>query len=383
LRATLPSGSALSEGLVIDPARGCGAAFAFTGQVPLPHRRILGHGGEAHSPAAPAQWAGAGLRAGAWRGGAGVPRDTPARKARADLSSAMTSLHPNAAASGTFNIGGDLAVHRLGFGAMRITGKGVWGEPQDPEAARRLLRHVVELGVNFIDTADSYGPEVSERLIAEALHPYPEDLVIATKGGLTRQGPDQWLPVGRPEYIRQCVEMSLRRLKVDRIDLYQLHRIDAKVPAAETLGALKDLQKAGKIRHVGLSEVKPGEIEHAMKVLPIVSVQNEYNIGNRKSERTLEFCEKHDLAFIPWYPVAAGSLAKPGGPLDAAAKRHGASVGQLALAWLLHRSPVILPIPGTSSIEHLEENTGAAELKLDEEEWAAIEAAVKNSGQPA
>jgi aryl-alcohol dehydrogenase-like predicted oxidoreductase len=287
----------------------------------------------------------------------------------------MTTLHPTAAASGTFSIGGDLTVNRLGFGAMRITGQGVWGDPPDPAAACRLLRQVVELGINLIDTADSYGPEVSEVLIAEALHPYPEDLVIATKGGLTRQGPNQWLPVGRPEYIRQCVEMSLRRLRLERIDLYQLHRIDPKVPAEETLGALKDLQQQGKIRHVGLSEVTPAEIEQARKVLPIVSVQNEYNIANRKSEKTLEYCEKHNLGFIPWFPIAAGDLARPGGPLETAAKRHGATVGQLALAWLLHRSGVILPIPGTSSIKHLEENTAAAELHLDEEEWRAIEAA--------
>lgn len=290
----------------------------------------------------------------------------------------MNTTTPSAAASGTFTIGGDLSVNRLGFGAMRITGKGIWGEPKDPEAARQVLRRAVDLGINFIDTADSYGPEVSERLIAEALHPYPAGLVIATKGGLTRQGPDEWLPVGRPEYIRQCVELSLRRLKVDRIDLYQLHRIDPKVPAEETLGALKDLQQAGKIRHVGLSEVKPAEIERAAKVLPIVSVQNEYNIGNRQSEKALEYCEKHNLGFIPWYPVAAGDLAKPGGVLDEAAKRHGATVAQLALAWLLHRSPVMLPIPGTSSIAHLAENTAAAELKLEESEWAAIEDAARN-----
>ncbi len=207
----------------------------------------------------------------------------------------MTTHHPSAAASGTFSIGGDLSVNRLGFGAMRITGEGIWGDPKDPESARKLLRRVVELGVNFIDTADSYGPEVSERLIAEAFHPYPKDLVIATKGGLTRQGPGGWLPVGRPEYIRQCVEMSLRRLKVERIDLYQLHRIDPKVPAEETLGALKDLQDKGKIRHVGLSEVKAEEIEKRAEVLPIVSVQNEYNIGNRKSEKALEYCEQHGL----------------------------------------------------------------------------------------
>jgi pyridoxine 4-dehydrogenase len=285
----------------------------------------------------------------------------------------MTSTHVSAAASGTFTIGGDLTVNRLGFGAMRITGKGIWGEPEDSDSARDLLRHVVESGVNFIDTADAYGPEVSENLIAEALHPYPADLIIATKGGLTRQGPNQWQPVGRPEYIRQCVEMSLRRLKLERIDLYQLHRIDAKVPAEETLGALKDLQAQGKIRHVGLSEVTPAEIENAMKVLPIVSVQNEYNITDRKSEKTLEFCEKHNLAFIPWSPIGAGDLAQPGGPLDKIAKHHDASVGQLAIAWLLHRSPVILPIPGTTSVKHLEENIASAELTLDVEEWQEIE----------
>ncbi len=285
----------------------------------------------------------------------------------------MSTITPSAAASGTFSIGGDLTVNRLGYGAMRLTGQGVWGDPADPESARRVLRRVVDLGVNLIDTADAYGPEVNERLIAEALHPYPAGLLIATKGGLTRQGPGSWLPVGRPEYLRQCVELSLRRLKVERIDLYQLHRIDPKVPAEETLGALKDLQSQGKIRHVGLSEVTPKEIERAQKVLPIVSVQNEYNIGTRKSEKTLEFCEKHGLGFIPWFPVAAGDLAKPGGPLDAAAKRHGATVAQLALAWLLHRSPVMLPIPGTSSIGHLEENTAAAGLKLEESEWAALE----------
>ncbi len=289
----------------------------------------------------------------------------------------MNQSTTNAAASGTFSIGGDLAVNRLGFGAMRITGKGIWGEPKDPEAAKALLRRVVELGVNFIDTADSYGPEVSERLIAEALHPYPADLVIATKGGLTRQGPDRWLPVGRPEYLAQQVELSLRRLKVNRIDLYQLHRIDPKVPVEETLGALAKLQKQGKIRHIGLSEVNRAEIERAAKTVPIVSVQNEYNLGNRQSEDALAYCESNNLGFIPWYPVAAGKLAAPGGVLDEAAKRHAATVAQVALAWLLHRSPVILPIPGTSSIEHLEENVGSSDLKLSPEEWAEIEAAAK------
>ena len=285
----------------------------------------------------------------------------------------------NAAASGTFSLGGDLPVRRLGFGAMRVTGKGVWGDPPDPEAARNVLRRAVELGVNFIDTADSYGPEVSERLIGEALHPYADGLVIATKGGLTRQGPDSWLPVGRPEYLRQQVELSLRRLKLERIDLYQLHRIDPKVPVEESLGALADLQKQGKIRHIGLSEVNASEIERASKTVKIVSVQNEYNIANRKSEKMLAYCEEHGLAFIPWFPVAAGDLAKPGGVLDQAAKRHGATVAQLALAWLLHRSPVMLPIPGTSAVGHLEENVASAGVELGTDEWSKIEAAAKQA----
>jgi pyridoxine 4-dehydrogenase len=288
------------------------------------------------------------------------------------MTTKSTALKPKAAASGVFKIGGDLPVHRLGFGAMRITGKGVWGEPKDPAEARRVLRKAVDLGVNLIDTADSYGPEVSERLIAEALHPYPRGLVIATKGGLTRSGPEQWAPVGRPEYIRQCVELSLRRLKVDRIDLYQLHRIDPKVPAAETLGALKELQKAGKIRHIGLSEVSVEEIKHAKKTVAIVSVQNLYNLGNRQSEAVLDYCTDHDLGFIPWFPLAAGEMARPGAPLDQAAKSHHATVSQLALAWLLHRSPVVLPIPGTSSVAHLEENVAAASVQLTEDEWDAI-----------
>ncbi len=285
----------------------------------------------------------------------------------------------NAADSGTFQLGGDLPVHRLGFGAMRLTGEGVWGEPKDPAEAKRVLQRTVELGINFIDTADAYGPEVSERLIREALHPYAKGLIIATKGGNTRPGPGTWVPVGRPEYLTQQVEMSLRNLKTDRIDLWQLHRIDPKVPVEESLGAISDLQNAGKIRHVGLSEVKPHEIEQALKVIPIVSVQNQYNIGDRQHEDTLEFCEKHNIAFIPWFPVAAGKLAKQGGPLDTAAKRHGASVSQLALAWLLYRSPVMLPIPGTSSVKHLEENTAAASLKLKDEEWTEIEAEVKKA----
>jgi aryl-alcohol dehydrogenase-like predicted oxidoreductase len=278
----------------------------------------------------------------------------------------------DAVAGGLFKIGGDLPVNRLGFGAMRITGPGVWGEPTDPAEARRVLLRAVELGVNLIDTADSYGPEVSERLIAEALHPYPKGLVIATKGGLTRSGPGKWAPVGRPEYLRQCVELSLRRLKVDRIDLYQLHRIDPKVPAAETLGALKELQEEGKIRHVGLSEVSVAEIEQAGRTVAIVSVQNLYNIGNRQSEAVLDYCAKEGLGFIPWFPLAAGEMARPGSALDRAANRFGATVSQLALAWLLHRSPVMLPIPGTSSVAHLEENQGAASVKLSDADWAEI-----------
>ncbi|MDB6092732.1 MAG: aldo/keto reductase [Verrucomicrobia bacterium] len=276
------------------------------------------------------------------------------------------------AASGEFKLGGDLAVHRLGFGAMRITGPGVWGEPKDPAEARRVLKRAVELGVNLIDTADSYGPEVSERLIAEALHPYPAGLVIATKGGLTRSGPEQWAPVGRPEYLRQCVELSLRRLKLERIDLYQLHRIDPKVPVAESLGALKELQQAGKIRHIGLSEVSVKEIEQARKTVEIVSVQNLYNLGNQQSAAALDYCTKHNLGFIPWFPLAAGDISRAGGALDQVAKRHGATVSQLAIAWLLHRSPVVLPIPGTSSVKHLEENLGGASLKLSDAEWAEV-----------
>ena len=292
------------------------------------------------------------------------------------MNSSPASLKPDAAQGGSFSLGRDLDVHRLGFGAMRITGPGVWGEPKDPAEARRVLQKAVALGVNFIDTADSYGPEVSERLIAEALHPYPRGLVIATKGGLTRQGPEKWSPVGRDEYLRQCVEMSLRRLRVDCIDLYQLHRIDPKVPLEESLGALKSLQRAGKIRHVGLSEVNVAEIEQGRKIMPIVSVQNMYNIGNRKSEKALEYCEKHHLGFIPWFPMAAGALSKSGGPLDRAAKAQGATAGQLALAWLLHRSPVILPIPGTSSLDHLKENVAAASLKLSDAAWEEVEQAV-------
>jgi pyridoxine 4-dehydrogenase len=286
----------------------------------------------------------------------------------------MAATSVNAAASGAFALGGDLQIHRLGFGAMRITGEGIWGEPKDPEQAKQVLRRALEFGVNFIDTADSYGPEVSERLIAEALYPYPRDLVIATKGGLTRSGLNRWAPVGRPEYLRQCVEMSLRRLKIERIDLWQLHRIDPKVPVEESLGAIKELQRQGKIRHIGLSEVTPADIVRASKTVPIVSVQNLYNISDRKYESTLEYCGQNNLGFIPWFPVAAGELARPGGPLDNAAKRHRATVAQISLAWLLHRSPVMLPIPGTSSLEHLEENVAAASVELSPDEWRTIEA---------
>jgi len=283
----------------------------------------------------------------------------------------------SAKASGTFVIGGDLTVNRLGYGAMRITGDGIWGEPKDAEGAKKVLRRAVELGVNFIDTADSYGPEVSERLIGEALAPYAKDVVIATKAGLTRQGPNQWLPVGRPEYLQQEVEMSLRRLKVERIDLWQLHRIDPKVPVEESLGVIKKLQEQGKIKHVGLSEVKPHEIDQARKVIDIVSVQNLYNLSDRTHEDVVDYCTKHKLGFIPWFPVAAGKLAQPGGKLDSAAKKHGATVSQLSLAWLLHRSPVMLPIPGTSSVQHLEENIAAADVKLSDAEWKEIEDSAK------
>jgi aryl-alcohol dehydrogenase-like predicted oxidoreductase len=285
----------------------------------------------------------------------------------------MTTLQTETA--GTFAIGGDLTINRLGYGAMRLTGPGIWGEPKDRDEARRVLQRAVELGVNFIDTADAYGPEVSEEIIAEALYPYPQGLVIATKGGFARPGPNKWEALGRPEYLRQCVEMSLRRLKLDRIELYQLHRIDPKVPVEESLGALKEMQKAGKIRHIGLSEVSPAEIERAGKTVKIVSVQNQYNLSDRKHEKALQYCEQHNLAFIPWFPVASGKLAEAGGPLDQIAKQHNATAAQISLAWLLHHSPVLIPIPGTSSVKHLEENMAAAKLRLSDEEWKAIESA--------
>ena len=278
------------------------------------------------------------------------------------------------AASGTFSLGKDLEVHRLGYGAMRLTGDGIWGEPKDRETAKQVLRRAVELGVDFIDTADSYGPFISEDLIREALHPY-DHVVVATKGGLTRSGPDIWEQVGRPEYLRQCVHMSLRRLGVEQIDLWQLHRIDAQVPVEESLGAVKALQDEGKIKHLGLSEVTVAEIEQARQVIDVVSVQNLYNLGNRQSEEVLDYCEREGIGFIPWFPVAAGELAKPGGLLDEMAKDHHATHAQLALAWLLRRSPVMLPIPGTSSVAHLEENCAAATVELSDSEYDALSAA--------
>jgi len=278
----------------------------------------------------------------------------------------------NAAAAGTFDLGGDLSVNRMGFGAMRITGEGIWGEPENPEEARRVLRRTLELGINFIDTADSYGPKVSERLIAETLHPYPDGLVIATKGGFTRPGPGRWEPDGRPEHLREACEGSLRRLKVDRIDLYQLHRIDPRVPPEEQVGTLAELREEGKIRHVGLSEVGVEEIEQAREIVPIASVQNRYNLTSRGSEDVLHFCEREGMGFIPWFPLATGNLARPGGPLDEIAARYNATPGQIALAWLLWRSPVMLPIPGTSSVKHLEENVAAASLELEGAEFEEL-----------
>ncbi len=275
----------------------------------------------------------------------------------------------------TFSIGGELAVRRLGFGAMRLTGPGIWGPPRDHAEALRVLRRAVELGVNFIDTADSYGPYVSEELIAEALHPYPKGLVIATKAGLVRTGPEQWLPLGRPEYLRQECEMSLRRLRLDRIDLVQLHRIDPAVPAGEQFGLLRDLQKEGKVRFVGLSEVDVREIEAARRVVPIATVQNLYNLENRKSEPVLAHCEKNAIGFIPWYPIAAGKLTAPGGRAQAIAKAAGVTPSQVALAWLLAKSKVMLPIPGTSSVSHLEENCGAERVALSPAQLKELDAA--------
>ncbi|MFI2647074.1 MULTISPECIES: aldo/keto reductase [Micromonospora] len=284
----------------------------------------------------------------------------------------MTTSTRPAKASGTYRIGGDLQVDRLGYGAMQLTGPGVWGDPKDPAEAVRVLRRAYELGVTFIDTADSYGPFVSELLIKEALHPYAEDLVIATKAGLTRSGPGDWRPVGRPEYLRQQCELSLRHLGLDCIPLYQLHRIDEKVPLADQLGELALLKQEGKVRHIGLSEVTVEQIEAARRITPIVSVQNLYNLADRSAEDVLDHCERNDLAFIPWFPIATGNLARPGGPLDAISTEHGATPAQLALAWLLRRSPVMLPIPGTSSVAHLEENVAAAEVRLSDDEFEAL-----------
>jgi pyridoxine 4-dehydrogenase len=261
-------------------------------------------------------------------------------------------------------LGGDMPVRRMGFGAMRITGQGIWGEPPDREAAKRVVRRAVELGVTLIDTADSYGPEVSEKIIAEALVPYPAGVVVATKGGLTRSGPGQWHRNGKPAYLRKACERSLKNLRVERIDLYQLHAIDSKVPLEDSVGELAKLQKEGKIRHIGLSNVSVEQLRRAQALVPIVSVQNRYNLSDRASEDVLEVCGKEAIGFLPWYPLATGALTRAGGPLEAVAGRHGATIGQVALAWLLHHSPVMLPIPGTSSIAHLEENVAAAALQL-------------------
>ena len=279
----------------------------------------------------------------------------------------------NAAASGTFRIGGDLEVNRLGFGAMRITGNGIWGDPEDPKEARRTVARVPELGINFIDTADSYGPFVSEDILAEILSPYKRGLVIATKGGLTRHGPNSWPALGRPEYLKQCVLMSLRRLKLERIDLWQLHRIDPKVPRDEQFGAIADMQREGLIRHVGLSEVSVEEVQAAGRFFKVATVQNLYNLVNRQSEAVLDHCEKNGIGFIPWYPLAGGPLAKEGGALDTLAKKLGATPSQIALAWVLQRSPVMLPIPGTGKVKHLEENTAAVSVKLGDEDFRALD----------
>jgi pyridoxine 4-dehydrogenase len=287
-------------------------------------------------------------------------------KTRATSGGGISGKDLPAAKSGEFLIGGDVPIWRLGFGAMRITGKGVWGEPKDHDETIRVLRRAVELGVNFIDTADSYGPEVSERLIGEALHPYPAGLMIATKAGFDRSGPDKWTLNGRPEHLRKACEGSLRRLKLERIDLYQLHRIDPAYPAEDQLGTLKDLKSQGKIKHIGLSEVSVAQIKHARTIVPIVSVQNRYSLADRAAEDVLEYCERENIGFIPWFPLGAGELAAPGGKLARSAEELKLTTSQLALAWLLWRSPVMLPIPGTSRVNHLEENVATAAMRVDD-----------------
>ena len=282
----------------------------------------------------------------------------------------MTGI--SAAKSGTFKLGNELTIHRLGFGAMRIVGAGIWGEPADRAEALRTLKRVPELGIDFIDTADSYGPDISEQLIREALHPY-KSVHIATKGGLTRTGPDQWIPVGRPEYLIQQAKKSLRNLGIERIDLWQLHRIDPKVPRDEQFGAVKQLISEGIIRLAGLSEVSVDDIKAAQKVFPVASVQNLYNLVTRQSEAVLDYCTKQNIGFIPWFPLAAGDLAKPGSILDTIAHKHKASPSQIALAWILKRSPVMLPIPGTGKVRHLEENVAAVDIKLSDDEFAALD----------
>jgi aryl-alcohol dehydrogenase-like predicted oxidoreductase len=271
-----------------------------------------------------------------------------------------------AAKSGQFRIGGDLTINRLGYGSMRLTGKGIWGPPKDRNEAIRVLRRAVELGINFIDTADSYGPAVAEEIIAEALYPYPAGLVIATKAGFDRPGPDKWVTNGKPEHLRAACEGSLKRLRLDRIELFQLHRIDPKVPADDQLGALQNLQSEGKINHIGLSEVSVKDIEHARSIVPIVSVQNRYSVVDRAAEDVVEYCDRAGLGFIPWFPLASGDVTKSGNAIERAAANLKITPSQLALAWLLHRSPVMLPIPGTSHVEHLEENVAAAAVKLDD-----------------
>lgn len=281
-------------------------------------------------------------------------------------------LAPDATLSGTFAIGGDMVVHRLGFGAMRVTGRGIWGPPADPDEARRTLRRVPELGIDFIDTAEAYGPYVSEELIAETLAPYGR-VIVATKGGHTRQGPDRWSQVGRPEFLIQGVKTSLMRLRVERLDLWQLHRIDPKVPEAEQFGVIAEMQKQGLIRHAGLSEVSVAEIERAQKFFPVATIQNRYNLGDRASEAQLDYCEQHGIGFIPWRPIEGGSAAAAGG-FAAIARKYGATGAQLSLAWMLKRSPVMLPIPGTGRLAHLEENAAAASIALSDEDFAALDA---------